>query len=1205
MEENDRSSLFIAPLSIIKHKPTGSNTTSHTSSTSSSSFPVSSQPRREVTPRESQMTPPLTPQASVEAISPHDQPQQLQFHNYLRAFYPFHPELDDSSSTVTLPLNEGDLVLVHSVQPNGWADGTLLVSGARGWLPTNYCVAYDHEPMCHLMKALTAFWDLVYRAGDEARLVFLHGEYMRGLVAGVRYLLAQTRCLSKEDHLIESNASLRRNRKALLADLQVMNKMSQDPTGEMDDEDWENLIMMAFKMVLRGVRFFDLWSDEVGLERSIDASPAGLAAIDIHQSGSSAPLTPPADRVCFSAAGNIDSVTEDQPGATQRVSTVNDGATVMRESREQASKRYSRPSPIHVQPGTAHASHDNAQPSSAQTRRLSLLYRPSSSRASTHLQRQNLVSEKLSAAHDNFLSFLGGFLGLHLPSRTSTEVLITTHQAVLACQRLLNVVDAVCERDFRRSESLEIARSKMYGKLSDLVHVAKDIFQPACPSEPESLSEDDGKMLIDAATLCIRSAGDCVAQTRFVLERIGDFDFEVVGQGASAFDGVEFLSSRNPQKQGQPIEASNMEDSASVPPEPLNRPPPPPLRESTTPKPPHSSNGVLTSQDPANGENQVFDQERNSIQPSMPLVPHLDDPLPAAEDDSPISQSVSEDSNTSDFSKVKGFRIKSSDVSSSGSGSTYIGSMRDSERSLLSSTYTRATSPDLFSRTGAFQSMSDSFCGSDSTLDDETLETEAKILERTYAHELVFNKDGQISGGTLPALIERLTTDDSTPDALFVSTFYLTFRLFATPQEFAQTLIDRFNYVGENAHNASPVRLRVFNVFKGWLESHWRMDCDRPALDLILPFAAETLANTIPSTGKRLMDLALKVSDFNDPLVPRLVSSMGKTNTSVAKYVAPDAPMPSPIITRSQLASLRNWKKSGSHVSILDFDPLELARQLTLKVSRLYCSILPEELLALEWMKKSASMAVNVRAMSTLSTDLANLVAECVLQFEDNHKRAKLIKQWVKIASRCLDLNNYDSLMAIVCSLNSTAIQRLTRTWPLVSAKTNATLEKLRAIVDISKNYTVLRQRLQNQVAPCLPFVGIYLTDLAFVDMGNTSTRQLPGTGGKVEEPTAVINFDKHMKTAKVISELQRFQIPYRFQEIPELQTWMQDQLVRVRSSDDAGVQNHYRRSLLLEPREAANSTIKGHSKDKDGSRDKIDLEKIARGLRWQTHAKQ
>ena len=40
-------------------------------------------------------------------------------------------------------------------------------------------------------------------------------------------------------------------------------------------------------------------------------------------------------------------------------------------------------------------------------------------------------------------------------------------------------------------------------------------------------------------------------------------------------------------------------------------------------------------------------------------------------------------------------------------------------------------------------------------------------------------------GGSLRALIEKLTAHQSTPDAMFVSTFYLTFRLFATPLEFA------------------------------------------------------------------------------------------------------------------------------------------------------------------------------------------------------------------------------------------------------------------------------------------------------------------------------------------------------------------------------------------------------------------------------------
>ena len=464
-------------------------------------------------------------------------------------------------------------------------------------------------------------------------------------------------------------------------------------------------------------------------------------------------------------------------------------------------------------------------------------------------------------------------------------------------------------------------------------------------------------------------------------------------------------------------------------------------------------------------------------------------------------------------------------------------------------------------------SLGDRGAGAGRHIDEETEEVEANLLETTFAHELLLNGDGQVTGGSLPALIERLTTPDSPPDAFFVSTFYLTFRLFCTPSSFARALIGRFESVGNIPAVAVPVRLRVSNVFKGWLESHWRMDCDKSALDLILAFASNRLSLELPLAGKHLAELALKVSSAQGPLVPRLISSIGKTNTAVGQYVPPDTPIPPPVISKSQLTALKNWKYHDGSLTILDFDPLELARQFTIKESRIFCSILPEELLATEWTKKSGSLAVNVRAMSTLSTDLTNVVTDCILQLEDPHKRAKLIKRWVKIASKCLELNNYESLMAIYCSLDSTGIRRLKRTWEIVSNKTKATLQTFKDIFESARNYTALRQRLQGHVPPCLPFVGLYLTDLTFVDAGNQSSRQLPGRGLD-DQPVSVINFDKHVKTARIISELQRFQIPYRLTEVPELQTWIQDQLVRVRSTDSSNVTTHYRRSLLLEPRE-------------------------------------
>lgn len=111
------------------------------------------------------------------------------FHNFLRTIYPFHPTDGASDSTVTLPLNQGDVILVHSIHTNGWADGTLLLNGTRGWLPTNYCENYEPEPMRSLLKALLSFWDLLQSGLAADDQIFSNQEFMRGIIAGVRYLL--------------------------------------------------------------------------------------------------------------------------------------------------------------------------------------------------------------------------------------------------------------------------------------------------------------------------------------------------------------------------------------------------------------------------------------------------------------------------------------------------------------------------------------------------------------------------------------------------------------------------------------------------------------------------------------------------------------------------------------------------------------------------------------------------------------------------------------------------------------------------------------------------------------------------------------------------------------------------------------------------------------------------------------------------------
>ncbi|KAI4210719.1 MAG: hypothetical protein LQ351_006495 [Letrouitia transgressa] len=1136
---------YIAPLHISKDAPTTSRNNSR-----SSQKTLTGTIQTNTSQDQGQITPPLTPQTSQEYINENAGMAQASFHTYLRAFFPYHPTRDESTSTITLPLNSGDIVLVHSVHTNGWADGTLLSSGARGWLPTNYCEAYNHETIRPLLKALTKFWDLAKGGSVNVLDTLVNQDYVRGIVAGVRCLLESTSCLTRESSIVQSHRGLRRNRKALLSDLSSFVKCARSlegvaiedkPSGVIEST-VDDIIMKAFKMVIRGIKFLDIWNDDLLLAQRIDLA----------QTNSQVPPTPPAETTVF---GNVHAHEQAEPEPAGAAMTCH--STVLPAANNHV--EHARAQSSVIRPTCSRASRSairsgSTEPFTKDYNRQSVTHRLSISGNIAAVSDANLASARLHASHDAFLGVLGSFIGLHLQSRSSSDLLLTTQQSVISCQSMLRVVEDVFERDQRRSSLLKGARESMYNRIYDLVDAARDIFRPERTVEDvDCLVPTESKALVEAATACVRSAGECVTESRYVLEQIGDFVFEPLGfdVAASATDNLSTVE----ENTSAPTEPAAVE----MIPQPTYRPPPPPSNaipeqvSVSEDMPAHTTSSDLTVVTEQPGANASC-----SLKPTLlPPFPTVTGPLPSQEDYSPSVQSVGESHGDSPAAE-------SLDVYSSfGSGSTCIGSLRESESSAVSQTSTRATSPD---HTFGIASLSDSFSTGQSTFPEDCDDGEVKVLEKTFAHELLFNKDGQISGGTLAALIERLTIYDSTPDATFVSTFYLTFRLFATPLEFAQALIDRFQYIGESPRVAGPVRLRVYNIFKGWLESHWRNDCDSPALEIILPFASRQLQLILPTAGKRLVALVEKVNSTSGPLVPRLISSIGKTNTSIAIYVAPDTPLPAPSITKHQLNLLKNWKQNGGTLNILDFDPLELARQFTLKVSQIFCSILPEELLATEWTKKSSSLAVNVRAMSRLSTDLANLVADSVLQLGDPKKRAIIIKQWVKIAKKCLKLENYDSLMAIICSLNSSTILRLKLTWDHISSKTKAKLEMLKEVVDVSRNYAVLRQRLQNTVPPCLPFVGTYLTDLTFVDVGNQTTRQL--SGEKDEQSVPVINFDKHMKTAKIISELQRFQIPYRFTEVPELQTWIQDQLVRVRSSDQTNVQNYYRRSLLLEPRE-------------------------------------
>ncbi|ORX50800.1 ras GEF, partial [Piromyces finnis] len=103
--------------------------------------------------------------------------------------------------------------------------------------------------------------------------------------------------------------------------------------------------------------------------------------------------------------------------------------------------------------------------------------------------------------------------------------------------------------------------------------------------------------------------------------------------------------------------------------------------------------------------------------------------------------------------------------------------------------------------------------------------------------------------------------------------------------------------------------------------------------------------------------------------------------------------------------------------------------------------------------------------------------------------------------------------------------------------------KKLKPIRLRNKNFSTYREQLHSVNPPCVPFLGVYLTDLTFIDDGNSNN--LKNADGEVNEK--LINFSKRSKTADVIREIQQYQNQvYCLQDVPELQNWLKESLVRI-----------------------------------------------------------
>lgn len=412
----------------------------------------------------------------------------------------------------------------------------------------------------------------------------------------------------------------------------------------------------------------------------------------------------------------------------------------------------------------------------------------------------------------------------------------------------------------------------------------------------------------------------------------------------------------------------------------------------------------------------------------------------------------------------------------------------------------------------------------------------------TCPEEITHGPDGTVKAGTLMALIQRFTMHDNY-DPSFNNTLLLTYRSFTNTDDLLNMLFERFRIpmpegLSEDdktlwaTKKQRPIQLRVQNALKLWLETYSWDEADEQALDKVATFVQQDMSGL----AQKQLIRALERRKEDGVQCGWNSRKTWSVNTSNA---------PPPILPNKTLKSIK----------FLDIDPLEMARQLTIRESDAFGRIRPQECLDRNWAKPDGQKhSPTIKEIVATGNRVTGWVVESILLQADTRTRAQWLKHFIHIADRCSKLHNFASMTAIVSGLNSAAIYRLRATWRLVNVKTMDIFKALNNLLLNTKNFAQYRDMIHNLDPPCVPFLGVYLTDLTFIDEGNMNLLR----------PNQFINFNKHRMTAEVVKEIGTYQsTPYVLTPVQGIQRFIKDSLVEVHSDEEL-----YQQSLQLEPRE-------------------------------------
>nr|CAD7420106.1 unnamed protein product [Timema poppensis] len=257
---------------------------------------------------------------------------------------------------------------------------------------------------------------------------------------------------------------------------------------------------------------------------------------------------------------------------------------------------------------------------------------------------------------------------------------------------------------------------------------------------------------------------------------------------------------------------------------------------------------------------------------------------------------------------------------------------------------------------------------------------------------------------------------------------------------------------------STAATMRVLNVLRHWVSKHSQdFELDQRMKNLTIEFLDDIIysPNLLPAEHKAASQLL------------RLITREERESERVdlSRLLAPP-------LTRSK-------------ENIETLSALEIAEQMTYVDHQIFIAISSEEFLGQAWMKTDkASKAPHIILMTRRFNEMSQLVVSEIVRRSNMTSRIAAIEKWAAVAdiSRCL--HNFNGVLQVCAAFTNSSVFRLKKTWEKVSKTTKQTIEKLQAIVSSDGRFRSLRDALHRCDPPCIPYLGMYLTDLSFIEEG-------------------------------------------------------------------------------------------------------------------------